>query len=281
MKKYITTAFLSLNILSINSFASMSRDDANNIIKDSSAYLVWQDDSRTKTTVKTWSDAISYCENLNFANHTNWRLPNVNELLSIVDFEQRTNFTNPIFKNKEIKQYWSSTSFDDNNAWFVNFHNNSTTMKTISDKESTHYVRCVYSFPRFVRDDSKEVVVDTEKDLMWQDNASSKNMKKNWEEANQYCQNSNFAGYDDWDLPMKNELEEMYNDTKENNPFVNNVNDYYWTSLDYTAFGTRKFVINFNDGLSTGKYKGPLTPQAVKVTKNIKMIIHFFIVASI
>ena len=53
------------------------------MIKDSSTDLFWQKDSGT---VENWKDALAYCENLNYAGHDDWRLPNRNELLTLVDY---------------------------------------------------------------------------------------------------------------------------------------------------------------------------------------------------
>ncbi|WP_080682792.1 DUF1566 domain-containing protein [Sorangium cellulosum] len=39
-------------------------------------------------TTFSWSDALAYCEKLNLADYTDWRLPSVKELLSIVDDPQ-------------------------------------------------------------------------------------------------------------------------------------------------------------------------------------------------
>ena len=57
-------------------------DNGDGTVFDSGTNLVWY-----KTTVsgKTWAEALKYCENLEFAGHSDWRLPNRNELVSIVD----------------------------------------------------------------------------------------------------------------------------------------------------------------------------------------------------
>ncbi|MFN2352819.1 MAG: DUF1566 domain-containing protein, partial [Kiritimatiellia bacterium] len=33
-----------------------------------------------------WNDAIDFCNGLDFAGHTDWRLPNVRELHSLIDY---------------------------------------------------------------------------------------------------------------------------------------------------------------------------------------------------
>jgi hypothetical protein len=35
----------------------------------------------------TWQEALTYCEDLDLAGHTDWKLPDINELQSIVDYE--------------------------------------------------------------------------------------------------------------------------------------------------------------------------------------------------
>lgn len=61
-----------------------------------------------------WNAAINNCEALNFAGRTNWRLPNVNELLSILDHSAGgPTLVHPIFPNTD-NVYWSSTTYDNN-----------------------------------------------------------------------------------------------------------------------------------------------------------------------
>ncbi|MEW5816569.1 MAG: DUF1566 domain-containing protein, partial [Spirochaetota bacterium] len=64
-----------------------------------------------------WYDAINACENLDFAGHDDWRLPNINELMSIVDHSRY----NPAFDTFYFTPfpdtwtpYWSSTT---NASW--------------------------------------------------------------------------------------------------------------------------------------------------------------------
>ena len=55
--------------------------------------------------------AASYCENLVLGRYRNWRLPNINELTSIIDRRMRNNNYLPaIFKYTTASQYWSSTT---------------------------------------------------------------------------------------------------------------------------------------------------------------------------
>ncbi len=87
-------------------------------------------------TVFKW---VAQLNTANFAGHNDWRIPNVKELLSIVDYEETgpavsaafngascgttcADMTNPACSCTPVTNYyWSSTSFVGINAWYVNF----------------------------------------------------------------------------------------------------------------------------------------------------------------
>lgn len=70
--------------------------------------LMWQKETAPGT--YNWQDALIYCENLELAGHTDWRLPNLLELQSIVDFGRFTPAIDPVFEAWS-GWYWSSSSF--------------------------------------------------------------------------------------------------------------------------------------------------------------------------
>lgn len=109
--------------------------------------LVWQDNTEASTTKKIWIEAINYCENLNFAGHNDWRLPNFNELLSLVNYSEYRSI-DPAFKNISWEpkfqgqkyNYWSSTSSNSNEAYRVGFDASASNSKY---KGTVLNVRCV------------------------------------------------------------------------------------------------------------------------------------------
>jgi Cobalamin biosynthesis protein CobT (nicotinate-mononucleotide:5, 6-dimethylbenzimidazole phosphoribosyltransferase) len=84
---------------------SVLTQDGDEIVKDSATNLVWQ---KNYTAELNWKEALAYCANLNYAGYTDWRLPNKNELLSLVDYEKTTK---PIsmFPGDEGDYFWTST----------------------------------------------------------------------------------------------------------------------------------------------------------------------------
>jgi len=95
----------------------------------------------------TWEPAIARCEGLTYAGFADWRLPNVKELVSIVDYSQLSPSINrAYFLNTQSEYYWSSTTLVAYTpaaliVYFVNgfiFSNN---------KTGSFYVRCVRGGP--------------------------------------------------------------------------------------------------------------------------------------
>jgi len=58
-------------------------DNGDGTVTDIGSGLMWQ--KATAPGTYTWQQALSYCESLSLAGHTDWRLPNDNELYSLVD----------------------------------------------------------------------------------------------------------------------------------------------------------------------------------------------------
>ena len=101
---------------------------ANNFIEqgdgtliDTATGLMWQ--QATAPGTYTWQEALAYCENLNLAGHTDWRLPDRNELQSIVDYSRYNPPIDPLF-SAVASYYWSSTTYAyvTYGAWIVDFN---------------------------------------------------------------------------------------------------------------------------------------------------------------
>lgn len=120
--------------------------NADQTILDTKTCLMWQDDEEAKTVrKKIWQNAIDYCENLTLAGYSNWRLPNYNELLSIVDYNS-SNIDSAFQNIGRITGYWTSTTIasDTNRVWVLSSYDSSQNHKNTSYAHIP-YVRCVRS----------------------------------------------------------------------------------------------------------------------------------------
>ncbi|MFA6137689.1 MAG: DUF1566 domain-containing protein [Sulfurimonas sp.] len=127
--------------LSVGLMADFVRDANTGIVSDSATGLQWQDNDIGKT--MTWQSAIDACENLTLGKQTNWRLPNINELKSILD----TSRVNPAIasaftQTDSTYYYWSSTPYEgyEDGAWVMDFYDGHSRSNY---KGTTLFVRCV------------------------------------------------------------------------------------------------------------------------------------------
>lgn len=112
-------------------------DNGNGSVTDNATGLTWmQNDSGSGL---AWEAALNYCESLDSAGSSDWRLPNAKELQSIVDYDRSPDATNsaaidPIFNISSITNeagqldypfFWSSTThanqMSGGNAAYVSF----------------------------------------------------------------------------------------------------------------------------------------------------------------
>ena len=101
----------------------LERDNAKEVVIDSNTKLMWQDNASVKTTEKDWKGALKYCKNLKFAGFSGWRLPSIDELLSITDDTKYNPAIKNGFLNVTTGLYWSSSPYvsGSSNAWGMNF----------------------------------------------------------------------------------------------------------------------------------------------------------------
>lgn len=130
--------------MSIVLFADFTRK--NGVVTDTSTLLEWQDsyvDNSNEVKGALFAPAISYCENLILNGYSDWRLPNIKELLSLVDDAYYAPAINPIFKNTYSFAYISSTTTSSSgyNIWYVSFNKGQTF--TDSKAYDSGYIRCV------------------------------------------------------------------------------------------------------------------------------------------
>lgn len=131
-------------------------DNGDGTIIDDSTGLVWEK-LTNDATIHNVNDVYSWAEaflvkiaTLNtapcFANHCDWRLPNLNELQSLADYGRVGPAINLRFNAggsfTESAAYWSSTSYQDspNSAWYVFFHDG---VVDLSSKNNFGHVRAV------------------------------------------------------------------------------------------------------------------------------------------
>jgi len=88
-----------------------------NIVSDSATGLQWQDDAVTST--MSWEAAIAYCEILSLDGHSDWRLPNINALKSIVDRLKMNPAIVDGFEYTSSNHYWASSTYEEHKdiAW--------------------------------------------------------------------------------------------------------------------------------------------------------------------
>ena len=115
---------IAILIMGISSLAWSDFTLKGGIIKDLNTKLEWQNNFINKVPELSWNKAVDYCENLSL-NGDNWRLPNKEELISIIKKEKTGLSLDTIFLNKSVTAftYWTSSKAEDNGrfSWGVSF----------------------------------------------------------------------------------------------------------------------------------------------------------------
>jgi hypothetical protein len=76
-------------------------------VLDRSTGLEWQYSGVPETTGKTWNQALAYCESLSYAGKTDWRLPNLHESYTLLDFSHHAPATT--LPGGTSEHFWTSS----------------------------------------------------------------------------------------------------------------------------------------------------------------------------
>jgi formylglycine-generating enzyme required for sulfatase activity len=111
--------------------------------KDPKTGLEWQYESPGEM---TWYEAMEYAKSLSLDGKSDWRIPTVLELETLLDRKTLFEKMRPDLREevpfRDTLSYWSSTTFADNtkNAWIVMFDGGYVLSYY---KSNTYNVRCV------------------------------------------------------------------------------------------------------------------------------------------
>ncbi len=183
-------------------------DNGDETVADNNTQLMWQQESDNSERI--WDDAKLYCNDLKLGDYNDWRLPNLKELLSIVNYDSYSpSIDQSYFTNTESSSYWSSITYSKSNqyAWNVNFKYGYAIQE--SKTGSSNHVRCVrgagenliwrFDFVRM----SEGTIRHNGTALTWQQEGL---IQTTWESAIAWCEELSLAGYTDWRLPSIKEL---------------------------------------------------------------------------
>ena len=86
-------------------------DNGDGTLTDTCAGLMWQKDRGDFSAGHDWQGALHYCDALDLGGHRDWRLPNIQELQSLLDFSRLGPSAAPIGgPGITGSTYWSSTT---------------------------------------------------------------------------------------------------------------------------------------------------------------------------
>ncbi len=235
-------------------------DNGNGTITDNVTGLTWQQgpDTDGNTTLNasdklTYANAVSYCSNLSLGGQSDWRLPDIKTLYSLIDFRGTdpsgfsgtdTSGLTPFIDTAYFhfaygdtsageriidSQYASSTLYVSNTAndggttvFGVNFADGRIKgygAAMPGGSEKTFFVQCVRGNSSYgvnaLTDNNDGTVSDSVTGLMW--STADNGAALNWADALAWVQTKNaenHLGHNDWRLPNAKELQSILDYTR-------------------------------------------------------------------
>jgi len=119
-----------------------TRENNSTLIKDTSNKLMWRDEV---SYAENLEDAIESCEILEYSGFSDWRLANIIELATTLDYSRFPSYaTNSVFYKRTSTKILSATrnANDNNSVWVINYKDKETTIQTELSSLPNGY-RCI------------------------------------------------------------------------------------------------------------------------------------------
>lgn len=235
---------------------------ANGVSLDKVTDLQWQ--KTDMTTLFTFADANAHCLGLTLDGKTDWRLPTMQELLSIVDFGAFNPATNSsAFTPTGAVRHWSST-YDQTGFRRVLNSSDGSLLRAL--ETNTERVRCVRSNGQnalisVFKDNGDGSVTDLATSLIWQQTNNILSLSQAG--ATTYCLNLVMAGSRNWRLPEIKELGSLI-DFRLVSPVIDTQVfptprfQLYWTSSSTASNPSRAWFVDFESGFLFSALKSQL-----------------------
>lgn len=122
---------------------TLQRISSKDVVVDSSNKLMWMDSIVNVKLRMTHKQAEPYCEDLNFAGYSNWRLPHIDELKLIVDKKNTKNYINRAFRYNQKSGYWADTAHFRTFWFYADYMNFISGTAYFDNRNVNKFVRCV------------------------------------------------------------------------------------------------------------------------------------------
>ena len=230
------------------------------VVVDKNTGLMWQQSDDGKR--KDHEQASSYCGNLELAGYSDWRLPNIYELMSIINYGKYNPSVNTTFFSYKPEGYWSATDYYyQDSSFMINFENGYIGYDGYSGQYYTICVRGDTLEPgtfEYLTVNGDAVVENKKTGLMWQQSDDGK--ERSWKDALSYCENLKVAGYSDWRLPNIYELFSLVNYSKVNPTIDTSVfsckSYYYWSATTCANYTGYAWTVDFGYDYIGNTYQG-------------------------
>ncbi|HAI13972.1 MAG TPA: DUF1566 domain-containing protein [Phycisphaerales bacterium] len=265
-------------------------------ITDLNTGLMWEKGIHENMTL---NQAESRASSIRTAGHSDWRLPTIKELYSLMDFNGSVARKTPVpyidtqyfdFKwgNKNSSnriidaQFLSATKYvgttmgNNPTVFGVNFADGR--IKGYPISRFKRFVRYVRSNPDYGKnqfvDNNDNTISDQATGLMWAKVDSNRTM--NWQSALSYAENQRLAGYSDWRLPNAKELQSIVDYSRAPDATdrtkrgaaidpifeITKTESYFWTSTTHYDGPSYDQAVYVAFGQAMGNFAPPRSSQA-------------------